>query len=63
MADVWTQLAGATSGPGAEAYADKKVCMYCGPAKESSEAYINAWKEAGCDLSVPQDQIRLDRLG
>ena len=60
MADVWTQLAGATSGPGAEAYAHKKACMYHGLAKESSEAYINAWKEAGHNLSVP---LRLDKIG
>ena len=58
--DVWTQLASTTSGPGAKAYTHKKACMYCGLAKESSEAYVNAWKEAGCDLSVPP---RSDKIG
>ena len=50
MADVWTQLAGAASGPGAAAYAHKKTCMYRGLAKECSEAYGIALKKAGRPL-------------
>jgi hypothetical protein len=50
MADVWTQLAGAASGPGAVAYAYKKACMYRGLVKECSEAYGIAQKKAGRPL-------------
>lgn len=53
MADVWTQLADASSGPGAEAYAHKKACMYRGLANECSEAYDIARKKAGRALPTP----------
>jgi hypothetical protein len=52
MADVWTQLAGAASGPGAVAYAHKKVCMYHDLAKECSETYGIVQKNAGHPLPL-----------
>jgi hypothetical protein len=62
MANVWTQLAGAASCPGVEAYAHKKVYVYRGLAKECSEAYGIAWKKAGRALPAPTSP-RSDTIG
>lgn len=45
MADVWAQLAGTASGPGATAYAHKKAYMYRCLSTECSEAYDIAKKK------------------